>query len=512
MNEHAIRDDLANKLELIEPGLTLIEKEYQLRNAHGSKGFIDILAKDRYGNRVIIELKRSNAAARHAIHEIFKYVALFKEQQRVSHSQLRCIIVSTEWRELLVPFSELHRSLHVQLEGFKIDVAHDGRVTAANIVTPVESSKPTKTFRSHHVFLYETKDGRDGSLEKTSREFSRSGGLGAFILPIDCVHGGKQVVYRYATYLVPAEISAKVEELIRQEIDDEGATEFYEPDELIFAIQERFGAEMIRAVNADTYEIGYPEKFSGLFELGWRVDSIQRIGSVPDAVAADDDQVIQWIAGVDGSNSQKFEKVTSPRFHLDWEESIEARRYCLRGNEAWLSSTDEFCKRVLKELPNAAVSFQVFNPQNLPIAIFKLACHGDDRYIPTLEVLAWDENSGKAMLLIGGIKWDGITKPTSVEQSLGGDGGFFEFLLAIQQSSAWEMDPKIMRSHGFHYFSDLLTTSNGEGFLCNSGVESSNQDLPSRADGILGLHQFIDKNSGYVDELASEFLCNSSGL
>ncbi len=76
--EAALRDELATKLFLIEPGLTLIEKEHPLPNRIGAKGFIDILARDRFGNRVIMELKRSNQTARQSLHKIMKYVPLLE--------------------------------------------------------------------------------------------------------------------------------------------------------------------------------------------------------------------------------------------------------------------------------------------------------------------------------------------------------------------------------------------------------------------------------------------------
>ena len=56
-NEASIRDNLANNLAVLEPGLGLIETEHPLKNAHGTSGRIHILAKDRFGNRVIIEVK-----------------------------------------------------------------------------------------------------------------------------------------------------------------------------------------------------------------------------------------------------------------------------------------------------------------------------------------------------------------------------------------------------------------------------------------------------------------------
>ena len=63
ISEAQLRDQLAVNLGMLEKGLTLIETEHRLVNPIGAKGFVDILARDIFGNRVLIELKRSNAAA-----------------------------------------------------------------------------------------------------------------------------------------------------------------------------------------------------------------------------------------------------------------------------------------------------------------------------------------------------------------------------------------------------------------------------------------------------------------
>jgi RecB family endonuclease NucS len=117
--ESKIRDRLAENFGILEEGLELIELEYKLPNALGGKGFIDILARDRFGMVVVIEIKRSDAATRQAAHEIFKYTALLRTNHGLSDDGVRCIILSTEWHELLVPFSELAASVsyHVEVSG-----------------------------------------------------------------------------------------------------------------------------------------------------------------------------------------------------------------------------------------------------------------------------------------------------------------------------------------------------------------------------------------------------------
>lgn len=152
--EKAIRDKLAKRLDVLEPGLQLIATEYSLRNAHGAKGFIDILAKDAWGNRVIIELKRSNQSARQALHEIFKYSALFRSTGGLPYGRIRCFVASTEWHELRVPFAEFIRVADCQCEGFELSVDNEGNVLEATKHEPVELPGPLDLFYLHSAFLF----------------------------------------------------------------------------------------------------------------------------------------------------------------------------------------------------------------------------------------------------------------------------------------------------------------------------------------------------------------------
>src|SRR2546430_6045429 len=117
--EARLRDELSKRLDLLEPGLTLQAVEFRLPNRQGASGSIDILATDRYAATVIIEIKKSNQTARQALHELHKYIALVKFDHGLRDSQIRCMLVSTAWHELLVPFSELVRSAPWVVDGYQ---------------------------------------------------------------------------------------------------------------------------------------------------------------------------------------------------------------------------------------------------------------------------------------------------------------------------------------------------------------------------------------------------------
>lgn len=106
--EDTIRNWLAQNLPFIAPELSLIRTEFPLPDHIGSKGFLDILAKDVFNNFVIIEmLKGLITRLRDTITEILKYHALIKQKYKAKDGEIRIIIISTHWSEIIRAFSEL---------------------------------------------------------------------------------------------------------------------------------------------------------------------------------------------------------------------------------------------------------------------------------------------------------------------------------------------------------------------------------------------------------------------
>ncbi len=336
--EATIRDYLADHLDVLESGLTLIQKEYPLRNPTGSKGYIDILARDVLGNRVIDSEGRVLRAARHV---------------------------------------------------------------------PVQLIDPLELFRHHHVYLFETASGSDEAEEKVVEAFRTAGGLSAYLLRLSYIGGESRVIYPHALYLVPGSVSPEARQKLERDLTEELPEFDPRSEEGRMSIEEWFGVDMVSAVGSDTFEIGYPEKLDSMLKLGWETNRVTRIGDVPNAAAADDIEVVRSIVGTEGKNAQQFLRVTSPRLHLDWINANDSFEYCLRGNEAWSLAVGCFCERVASELPEGTVSFAIYNPLALPLSLFKLVARGDTRYLPELELFAWDEHTRQASFLLGGIVWNG---------------------------------------------------------------------------------------------------------
>ncbi len=83
--EKELNDQLMGDLEVLEKGLKPLKQEDVLR-----KGFVDILAEDKDGNLVIIELKRKQADY-NAVMQLQRYV---NELRKIKNKKVRGIIVA----------------------------------------------------------------------------------------------------------------------------------------------------------------------------------------------------------------------------------------------------------------------------------------------------------------------------------------------------------------------------------------------------------------------------------
>lgn len=135
--ESELRDLLADNLGLIESGLKLIKVEYAIliTDEDGGKnsGYIDILARDRDGRFVIIELKKSKQSSRSAIHEVYKYLDALALEKTLNYADIRILIVSTEWKELSLSFQVAHQNKNINIEGYRVILAETEKLQIQSI-------------------------------------------------------------------------------------------------------------------------------------------------------------------------------------------------------------------------------------------------------------------------------------------------------------------------------------------------------------------------------------------
>lgn len=315
MTEGELRDLLGAQIEVLEPGLILLEKEKYIPNKLGTRGFIDLVARDTSHHLVLIELKRSDASAREAIHEILKYVEGVKSHLGVRDHEIRVFIVSTTWKELLVPFSRFVTDSQISVRGINIAADPAGHLSATT-VSPIATAKGRLLAHWHELNFYKDEENlQEGILEYESS--CRRKGISDYVLVVlDAPSGFNEAAheaFRARMRLMALEFGDQpdedhIESLVQrldtyssiiyfgmQVLDREKCLEIIasDPDQLAEVNECLPGMEEDEALcylhetvyatdpcpNRDSYEIGYPAKFKSrlLEQEGWKIRDILRM-------------------------------------------------------------------------------------------------------------------------------------------------------------------------------------------------------------------------------------------
>lgn len=297
--EAKIRDYLASNLEMLERGLILVDTEYLLKNSFGASGRVDILARDIFGNYVIIEIKRSDQAARQALHELFKYVSIIHRQLGVSQFSIRAMLVSTTWHELAVPFSEFLEVASCHTEGYQITADVDGVISSATKFSPVVLNSALVASRCQNLHLYMTREKRDNNIFKISQILTDFGIADHVLFSIDHDGKDKRIIYPYGTYVMFSSpfnvLDVDKCEVLKLRLD--WNDELDSPDEnFLVAYCRDFDGH-------DTMEIGAPEKLRVIKET-WAINVAVRAGRFKtNQKLLTDNEVLQLTMQTDGGSS-----------------------------------------------------------------------------------------------------------------------------------------------------------------------------------------------------------------
>lgn len=519
VDEHVIRDKLVQDLGIIEPGLTVLDKEHHLPNTSGAAGFVDILAKDLIGHLVLIELKRSDSAARTAMHELFKYTALVKQNTRLGPDRVRCIVVSTEWHELLVPFSEFVRLTPFSTTGYRLSIAQDGTPTAAERITPLEGDLPFELCPLYGLFCFSSPDRRAFASMATVSLLRQAGVADFVILETDYGGGSSAVIFPYAMWVIINRVAENHRgELLEQQILPIGSLE--DGDHPDWPLEEA----IITALNGsedlqrDDTENGYPEKLAGDMNKGWIVSSIVRSGSLfPDTQVMSDEEVLAICQGIEGGNTVLFTSISSPQYRANWESFCSGIERTLSGNSGWLTCIMRCLRAAAEETPTCRVAAQIYNPLSILRSLKHVATDAEPvAYVPSVDIAIASENGVDLCLLKGELVWDRGVPPASCRQIIedvydGTEGYGLHLVLHTE----WQEEERAVSMLGMRYrvieLSGILSDEEAtvtELVPEGQGVARVDPDV----DRWVGIGEFVQANRAFTEELIGLFAGFSNGL
>jgi len=412
--EERIREKLSQKLEILSPGLSLIAQESFLRNSKGTRGFVDLLARDSHNRYVLIELKRSKAASRQAIHEIIKYIEGIKENKSLKNDEIVAYVVSTEWEELLVPFSSFVAEVSYEVVGYKLEVDEELNPVAAQRVNPLKINNERFICDQHDICLYTTDENLEKGIESHLSCFSKKG-IEDFVLLVLKPHqnyreyelqAAMQAMKNIASQF-GSEPSMTYEDLKNkmpeyrhmiysavQVMDNEkywaiierNSVQYQETKEYVEDCDDADLNQMLHECAVgnceprpfqEHYEIGYPAKLKCkiLEDEHWEIMDVIRHGRLKENELLTDEIIIGELTGDGGTNKQVYSKNFDSRNGAAFEQMTKDVEMCLADNEIWLTGITKSISElsIFSNESEFQGRIHIFNPSNTLLSIYHAA-------------------------------------------------------------------------------------------------------------------------------------------
>ena len=438
MNESNIRDLLVQQLDCIETGLQYLEKEQYIPSDIATRSFIDIFARDTDNHFVIIELKRSDSAARQAIHEVLKYVEAIKAYLGVRDDEIRTMIVSTQWAELLLPLSRFCSDTSLDVTGFLLDISDPANLSTKR-VRPLQITAGRVFSPWHELNLYIDQTRFQTGVE-TYKRINALKGLHDYVLVVlepppghhetvllatrdalvdvrrtlgkvnnDDMYQSLEKIpeYKYMLYFVPCLLSreACIEALRRTDEDINDLLEDVEQIDEMEALCQLHESLLDASPTPyrDHLEIGNSAKFKTrlIEDEGWKIVEIKRYGSIERNQLLTDETIISEISGYTGSSGQLYQRRISTASKSELSVAQAEIDECLADNPAWAANVRAHLHEIEQNLLNGVVDIQVFNPCTGLFTLYLAATQDQgDYYVPSY-CLTVDKGGNASTIFFG---------------------------------------------------------------------------------------------------------------
>ncbi|MFI6760792.1 endonuclease NucS domain-containing protein [Micromonospora sp. NPDC050417] len=520
VHENAVRDALASRLALIEPGLRCVATEYRLPSRVGAGGRIDILARDSTGSFVIIELKRTEAAAEVALHELHKYVELFRREKGIGPADVRVVLAAVEWRGLHAAFSQAAREWSMDLRGYRLTLKDDGVTPiAADRVQPL--AEATVRELTPIQLLVQTRTGNLDAIWRWALRELQAAGV-RHMVGFEVAHP----TYDPGIYLVLGRMSPLVSDMASGNEDGCGTVDNGEWEEEVFDVSDAppgYEAEhraqgwLCRSFNSFQIELGHPHVLAQLAaDPDWTIRAVRRTGVYTDEVLYPDDEVL-FDAQCGGLSDVKYSGSARVDHPARWQRLLDRLNRALAGNADWARIVHAWCRELTAAEDSVELTCHIYNPCDLPAAV---AFGWPSRWLEFVPMgLCVARAAGKpARTLQCVLAWNGlgIDVPSAFECAYQDP---MKWIIARNGGVAWETDLEFLRLLGLRYV--VLETIEGE--RLPRQVDWDDDDWlvrrePDRVDGagvawsgVLPLAKWVHDNRRGLDLLAT-WLRSEAGI
>jgi hypothetical protein len=402
---------LSLNLPLLEHGLSLIQREYYLPDTIGSTGFVDLLCKDVYGNFVIVEVKRSNATARQAINEILKYHSLLKQKVRAKDSEIRVMIVSTHWDELIRPYSELVNRTTLSTIGFQVSQDALGQPVSVGQITPLPADVLERSFsRELRLDLFKSQSKRVASKSLLIDKLNSVGITDYIIVDLDGPVSN-QVVNRFAMLCAFQRLSSNTLTSIIKSYSPEWELEVDKDDYDENALSDYLLVDLWNLLELyksnDDAESCDPQKFDGILHQGWKISLLGKYGYFQEDPRLTDGMLINEMRGVNGNNRNKYNNVCESTHLPGVLEMQKESQNALLDNSSWAEHIFNVFKLLRNTKERYRITLKIYNPASAIYGLYQFLKKSDLRFLPGYLLIVEFIDKNETAYYTGELAWSG---------------------------------------------------------------------------------------------------------
>ncbi|MCL4322023.1 MAG: endonuclease NucS [Deltaproteobacteria bacterium] len=507
--EDEIRDHLATNLDLIEPGLVLIEKELLLKNDKGAKGFLDIFCRTADGKYLIIEVKRSDAAAREAVQELLKYIVLLRQNILVKNTEIRLMVASTDWNELLVPFSEFVRGSRYDCTGIRLELGSDELTVSTSHVELAPEDKPRRISRRHFIWKYDSEKKAKAAIPLIAN-YMQVAGLQDFVLIVLAINSEHNLVTRLV-YFAQQELTLdRYMELIRTRFSPKIVAEFEEYigdmseyDDKVSEAADKVWEdyEDIDSIYSSTCaidaQIAHPEKAKFWFSPDNSTPvGVFRFGRFNDSNITDD-TIIKEIIGDDGASFYHGEVAARVESKAEIAALKATADNLFYFNPIWCSAVHAMCEYAVNTSADS-IQMQAFSNDDILQTVAGIVI-GYPGYVPYIKFEI--QRNEEVEQIFGIIEWDGMEPDFENILKKYFNGDSFQYFMLRHFGEHRALNADLMDEMGLAY---ALGRMGEDGLIPVRVLPSSIEDVrgPKRQP----LESFPSANSMFMASLIQMFL------
>lgn len=502
VSEAEIRENIASHLALLDPALKVVAQEHYIKMPNGRKAYIDILAKDEFGCFTVIELKKSDQTARSAIQQLMKYANMLKEKNRLEENNIRCVVVSTVWRELDEAFDEYARVSQYDFKGYSV-VYDPGAPPVFQEIRPKYIKGDLSPLKNFIFFEFFEKEERDkvfcdffDLLEKIPScnsvliKSDYSGDDAAIIHPF----GFSWVMFSSDLKRLVAELSKLNFMPLEQHHFDIGPLVYsWQLEGDAYEARSRILVEQVR------FDCGVGE-YTGLalhslsnILAEWECDDPVGLGEMFADSLFDRDDMRSMACGFLGEHPYAFITKTTPAREGQFGMVRRRVNEFLRPNWRWQEQVD-FILNTLRF--GDVASIYIYNPLNFFGFLYDLGRDGSSKRIPGLVVSVVREDGAKDVYQ-GFLAWtSNISGVVAKDAVLDSYRNLDELKLRFINQKMNGNDEKLSEAYGLTY--EVVTVSKGKHYMVQTSRAGCYLE---EIQEFRQLDSFVESNDSLIDEV-----------